>query len=73
MVQFDVTTLTWKQISTLQHNRGWHAMSVVNMEDIIDQCQDESQDLASVNPKFLGNHHKDKQVNNTDHKENIKI
>ena len=38
VLQFDVTSLSWTNISTLQQARAYHAMSVVIMEDVIDQC-----------------------------------
>ena len=38
VLQFDVGSLTWKNISTLKQGRYEHAMAVVKMEDIIDQC-----------------------------------
>ena len=36
--QFNVTSKTWKLSGTLQQARGFHAMAVINKQDIVDYC-----------------------------------
>ena len=35
---FDITRQTWTKVGTLKQGRGFHAMSVVNQQEIDDYC-----------------------------------
>ena len=38
IVKFNPSTLEWLQVDTMKQPRGYHAMSVVNVADIIEYC-----------------------------------
>ena len=39
ILQFNPVDGTWKEVGQLQHNRGYHSTSLVNVEDVIKYCQ----------------------------------
>ena len=39
ILQFNSDDGTWKEVGQLQHKRGWHGASLVNVKDIVDYCQ----------------------------------
>ena len=41
VIEFDKKTKTWKEIGKLEYPRGFHAMSVVSIDDVHDYCKPE--------------------------------